>query len=149
MMSSVDAPTLLTGRVVTPTGVVDDGAVLVDARDAGRGAQLGQRTGRGLERDAGDQPVITMEHADPARAAGAESRRLLARDVGDEAIRERAPRRDALAERCGRGRLIEAHDPAAGRAARGRGDTRAGSVREHAHTVPGGLDPRRLGGGSG
>ena len=30
MMSSVDAPTLLTGRVVTPTGVVDDGAVLVD-----------------------------------------------------------------------------------------------------------------------
>jgi N-acetylglucosamine-6-phosphate deacetylase len=30
MMASVDAPTLLTGRVVTPTGVVDDGAVLVD-----------------------------------------------------------------------------------------------------------------------
>ena len=30
MMASVDVPTLLTGRVVTPTGVVEDGAVLVE-----------------------------------------------------------------------------------------------------------------------
>ena len=30
MMAGVDAPTLLTGRVVTPGGVVDDGAVLLE-----------------------------------------------------------------------------------------------------------------------
>jgi N-acetylglucosamine-6-phosphate deacetylase len=30
MMAGVDAPTLLTGRVVTPDGVVDDGAVLLE-----------------------------------------------------------------------------------------------------------------------
>jgi N-acetylglucosamine-6-phosphate deacetylase len=48
MMASVDAPMLLTGRVVTPAGVVDDGAVVVvDERISWVGPRrdLGERAG--------------------------------------------------------------------------------------------------------
>ncbi len=48
MMASVDVPTLLTGRVVTPTGVVPDGAVLVQGDRitwVGPRSELGGRPG--------------------------------------------------------------------------------------------------------
>ena len=52
MMASVDAPTLLTGRVVTPAGIVDDGAVVVEGdRISWVGPRGELQPGAGVEPD--------------------------------------------------------------------------------------------------